>query len=332
MKTYVSRGLWFTLCVGGLWLAGTAAADAAESSSSDSAAPAVVGVTVPLTVAGNGISILGDSMSSGASVIPASVPTESKPVVTVSPDALAGVIRGNRVLVDIVVPVTVAGNAVSVVGDATQSDSAVVTGGPAATPMPVSDGAAADDAVAEVGAGGTGALLNVDAPVVVDGNAISVLGDSSTSGGNAGASAGTGSSGGLMDMGLLDVGLPVVVGGNAISVLGDSVTTGASTGLPTEPATPGESGTPDGPAAPEDPGTVATPGTGSAPGVSARSAGAARTVTASLVRDDVVLMGGTLASTGSDELGLGALAALLGLVGVLALFTAANRRHHHRVR
>ena len=40
----------------------------------------------------------------------------------------------------------------------------------------------------------------------------------------------------------------------------------------------------------------------------------------------------TLASTGSDELGLGAVGALLALLGVMLAFAASNRprRHHTR--
>ena len=65
MNKYVSRGLWFTLCVGGLWLAGTAAANAAETSSGSGGTQAVVGATAPVTISGNAISVLGDSTSSG---------------------------------------------------------------------------------------------------------------------------------------------------------------------------------------------------------------------------------------------------------------------------
>jgi hypothetical protein len=39
-----------------------------------------------------------------------------------------------------------------------------------------------------------------------------------------------------------------------------------------------------------------------------------------------------LASTGSDALGLGAIAALLGLLGTVLLFGAANRERRHRTR
>jgi LPXTG-motif cell wall-anchored protein len=40
----------------------------------------------------------------------------------------------------------------------------------------------------------------------------------------------------------------------------------------------------------------------------------------------------TLASTGSDNLGVGALGALLALLGVLAVFASANRERRHHTR
>src|SRR4051812_40010053 len=125
MNKYVSRGMWFTLCVGGLWLAGTAAANAAETSGSDGVATgdqAVVGVSIPVSLSGNGISVLGDSSSTGST---AATPAAPAPSASISPDSIGGVLSGDQAVVDVSVPVTVAGNAVSVVGDSGSSSSDV---------------------------------------------------------------------------------------------------------------------------------------------------------------------------------------------------------------
>ena len=100
MNTYISRGLWFTLCVGGLWLAGTAAANAAETSGGDGVASgdqAVVGVTVPVSLAGNGVSVLGDASSTGSTAAAPAAP--AAPTATISPDSVDGVLSGDQAVV-----------------------------------------------------------------------------------------------------------------------------------------------------------------------------------------------------------------------------------------
>ena len=124
MNKYVSRGMWFTLCVGGLWLAGTAAANAADNTGADGVATgdqAVVGVTIPVSLAGNGISVLGDSSSTGSTAEAPAAP--AAPSVSIAPDSVSGVLSGDQAVVDVSVPVQVAGNAVSVLGDAGSSGS-----------------------------------------------------------------------------------------------------------------------------------------------------------------------------------------------------------------
>lgn len=125
MNTYISRGLWFTLCVGGLWLAGTAAANAAETTGGGdgvaSGDQAAVGVTVPVSLAGNGISVIGDASSSDSSAAAPAAP--AAPTATIAPDAVGGVLSGDQAAVSVSVPVDVSGNAISVAGDSTSSGS-----------------------------------------------------------------------------------------------------------------------------------------------------------------------------------------------------------------
>src|SRR4051794_11522070 len=239
MNKFVSRGLWFTLCVGGLWLAGTAAANAAETSGSDGVASgdqAVVGVTIPVSLAGNGISILGDSSSTGSTAAAPAAP--AAPSVSISPDSVSGVLSGDQAVVDVSVPVQVAGNAVSVLGDADSAGS--TASAPAA-------GSGAGSSAASPGwegiASGIQAPGAVDVRVTAGGNAISVLGDatstdsaatsSSTGTGSSATSTGTGSDGLLSGIQApIGAAVPVTAGGNAVSVLGDASSTGSTTTAP----------------------------------------------------------------------------------------------------
>ena len=205
----------------------------------------LVDVTLPVTVGGNAISVLGDSASTGTPTeAPAggaadAVPAGSATGTTSGDD---GILGGTQVVPSVGLPVTVGGNAVSVIGDSSSTGSTTapaVGSGIGST----TDGAATsgDDSVA----GGTQVIPTVTTPVTVGGNAISVVGDSASTGTTAGTGTtdtGTGSTGGTTsgDDGILggtqvvpSVGLPVTVGGNAISVVGDSASTGTTTGTGT---------------------------------------------------------------------------------------------------
>ena len=95
------------------------------------------------------------------------------------------------------VPVTVSGNAVSVVGDSRSEDSAVSAGERDAAPVTVGDTSGEDS----VG-GGNQAVADVVAPVTLGGNAVSVVGDSHTEGADTASSGGAGTgSGGDVDLG-----------------------------------------------------------------------------------------------------------------------------------
>jgi hypothetical protein len=85
---------------------------------------AVVPVTAPVTVAGNGISVLGDSTSDGAAtVVPGG--TGTGPAVTTGE---GGVLGGTEVALPVTAPITLGGNAVSVIGDSTTTDPVTVPG------------------------------------------------------------------------------------------------------------------------------------------------------------------------------------------------------------
>ena len=233
MRRTIKRALLGALIGGGIALAGATVANAAETSGEDGTASgtqALIGVTAPITVGGNGISVLGDSSSADAETAtpaPAAVPS----VTTGGTDGLAS---GTQGVVSVAVPVTVGGNAISVLGDSESTDASASAPAPAPA-EPAAPATSGEDSTL----GGSQVVAPVQAPITVGGNAISVLGDSQssdagTTGGTTGA--GTGSATTTGDDGIAGgtqvqapIQAPVTLGGNAISVLGDSQSTDAGT-------------------------------------------------------------------------------------------------------
>ncbi|MFJ4036812.1 chaplin family protein, partial [Microbacterium sp. NPDC090007] len=150
-----------------------------------------------------------------------------------------GLLSGDQGLVSVDLPVTVGGNAVSLIGDSHSEDATTTAPSTAPAPSVTTEGG---DGILS----GNQGLVSVDVPVTVGGNAVSVIGDSSTSdatttgGGSSTGGAGDVSTDGSDSIGggnqaVLPISVPVTVGGNAVSVIGDSeskdaTTTGGSTG------------------------------------------------------------------------------------------------------
>ncbi|MBD8540263.1 DUF320 domain-containing protein, partial [Frigoribacterium sp. CFBP 8751] len=193
MNKYVSRGLMGALFVGGIWALGTTAANAATTTGDDGLLSGTqVGAVVeaPVSALGNAVSVLGDSSSTAvapaapaaAPAAPAAAPAApvapaapAAPVTTTSGDS--GVLSGTQGIVSVDVPVTVGGNAISVLGD-----SAAAAPAPAPAPAaPVASAPATTSGDDSIGSGTQG-LVDVTLPVTVGGNAISVLGDSASTG------------------------------------------------------------------------------------------------------------------------------------------------------
>ncbi|MEO5921674.1 MAG: hypothetical protein ABIQ01_11090 [Pseudolysinimonas sp.] len=234
MNGFIKRGLLTVLVTGGFLALGAGVAYADDttdgSNGTASGSQAVLGINLPITIGGNGISVLGDSSSSGSSNTGSS--GGSPPSVwTGGTNSLLG---GTQGVVDANVPVTIGGNAVSVLGDSS-SEGASFEGESGS-----GDAGYASTSGKDGIAGGTQIVGDVSAPIAVSGNAISVAGDSfsgrsgtasgSSSDGTGGSSAttsGDDSVAGGSQM-LADAGVPVVVGGNAISVIGDSSSEGST--------------------------------------------------------------------------------------------------------
>ncbi|GGB64816.1 hypothetical protein GCM10011314_00010 [Knoellia flava] len=194
------------------------------------------------------------------------------------------------------------------------------------------------------------------APVTAGGNAVSVIGDATSTGSDTSApstggstsqpgTSGDDSTGGGNQVDL-PVAAPVTIGGNAVSVVGDATTEGSTTpsdpttpteptdpgtpGEPTDPGTPGEPTDPGTPGEPTDPGVPTEPGNPADPGDTgdrgddqgaSRSNGPTRTSITTVAADGSM---GELAQTGADVTVLvGSALALLLLGGLLS---GASRR------
>lgn len=278
-----------------------------------SGSQAIVEITVPITVSGDSIAVLGDAESTAVEQPAQSAAAPAPAAADASTSGEDGLLSGTQGLVSVAAPVTVTGNAIAVLGESGVSGTAPAA--PVAAEGSVGDqggeGQATTDGSDSL-LGGAQVLAPVAAPVTVTGNAISLLGESSatsTGGGTGAAPAASGDdllapvTSGLD--GLLGgtqvaapISIPVTVGGNAISVLGESTVT-----EPVPTVDPGPNpGTDPGPLPGTDPG----PNPGSDPG----------TVPAPTVVPAVTATGAdVLATTGTA--GAGALPLILAVFGLL---------------
>jgi hypothetical protein len=235
MNGFIKRGLLTVLVTGGFLALGVGVAHADDTTDGSdgilSGTQALLGLDLPITVGGNAISVLGDSSSSGSSTSAGSGGGSSSSGSTSGNDSLLG---GTQGILGVNAPVTIGGNAVSVIGDSTSEDSSFEgTSGSG-------EGGTATTSGKDGILGGTQIVGDVSAPITVSGNAISVAGDSfsgqsgtvssggsDAAGGPSGTTSGDDSIAGGTQV-LADAGVPVVVGGNAISVIGDSSTEGST--------------------------------------------------------------------------------------------------------
>ncbi len=107
MHAYVRRGLQVALMVGGgiLFFAGQASADEGTTGAHSvlGGNQAAVSVVIPVTVAGNSISGVGDSGTSGSTAAAPATHAPRAPRSTSGEDSVAG---GNQVTVPVTAPVT----------------------------------------------------------------------------------------------------------------------------------------------------------------------------------------------------------------------------------
>ena len=201
MKRLALRALYATLFAGGLTLLGAGVAHASETSGDDgilSGSQVGISIELPVTVGGNAISLIGDSQSSDASTEVMTGGGDADPVAVTSGED--GIGSGTQALIDVSAPVTIGGNAISVIGDSSSSDAETVVA--PAEPAAASDAGSVQTSGEDSILGGTQGLIDLSAPVTVSGNAISVIGDSSSHDARTWvASGGTGDGGDASDLG-----------------------------------------------------------------------------------------------------------------------------------
>jgi LPXTG-motif cell wall-anchored protein len=254
MKKLIVRGLYFGLFVGGLTLLGATAANAADQTSGEdgllSGSQIGAVVDLPIDITGSAISVLGDGSSTDSSVATAEPAVEPQPASEAATPATSGddgIGSGSQAIVDVAIPIDVSGNAISVVGDSS-SDGATTETAPPAEVAAADEGPAATTSGDDAILGGTQGIASVEVPVTIGGNAVSVLGDSSSSDSAvspapasdapASGSASSGSDGSAVTSGedgvasgnqvLPDLFAPITAGGNAIAVAGDATSSGSA--------------------------------------------------------------------------------------------------------
>ena len=239
MRPTMRRGLQIALVLGGAIFC-SAQAQADDTTGLDSVLggnQAVVVIEAPVTVSGNAVSVIGDSSSADSDTSATSGSGHSDGAGTSSTSGEDSVAGGNQVAAPVGAPVTVSGNAVSVIGDSKSSDSeaSVETGSDAdAESESTTSG---EDSIG----GGTQVVSPADITVTVGGNAVSVIGDSHSEGSTTAVTGGGTGTGDASTSGedsllggnqvLAPITAPVTVGGNAVSVIGDSHSEASSTGV-----------------------------------------------------------------------------------------------------
>ena len=193
MHTFIRRALIGTLLAGGITLLGATVANAAETTGEDgllSGNQALVDITAPISVVDNAVSVIGDSTVVNAAPVTAPATTTVAPADAPTTSGEDGIASGNQAVVSVDAPITVSGNAVSVIGDST-----VVNTAPAPAPA-VATTVAPSEGPITTGEGGilsgNQILASVTAPITVSGNAVSGIGDSTVVGGSQGATTGNG--------------------------------------------------------------------------------------------------------------------------------------------
>ncbi|MCX9192780.1 hypothetical protein C3Y87_15435 [Carbonactinospora thermoautotrophica] len=226
MQLFAKRGLVLVTATGSLALSGFGVAFAEANTGSTSSNPGSVGsgnnvnaaVNAPVTVCANGVAVLGfalagDCLATGPRGSASSGSQSSNP---------GSVGSGNNVNAAVNAPVTVCGNAVG--GVIAEGGDCPASSGSGATGATAGSSSQNDDAV------GSGNNVNpvVNAPVLVCGNGVAVLGVALA--GDCGSAGGSGASSGSSSHNPGSVGsgnnvnpvvnAPVLVCGNGVAVLG----------------------------------------------------------------------------------------------------------------
>ena len=133
MNGFMKRGLLTLAVAGGLLAFGATAAQADDGTDGDDSLlgglQGIVGIDLPVTVGGNGISVLGNSSSSGSSTSGAGSSGGASAPSSASTSGSNSLLGGTQGVIGANVPVTVSGNAISVIGDSGSSGSSYAGAG-----------------------------------------------------------------------------------------------------------------------------------------------------------------------------------------------------------
>ena len=253
MHTNMRRAVHTALLTGGIVVAGAMSAHAADDTGILSGLGVEAPVDVSVNLTGLAAGVLGDATATTAAPA-APAPAAPAPAAPVGGGGSEGVASGTAVTAPVSVPVDVSTVAVGVLGDASATSSAPAAA-PAAQPAPA---AAIEQGEADGIATGTAVAAPVHVPVDVDGVALGVLGDASTT--STGGTAPTGSGAPTATVGRDDsegigsgtavaapVHVPIDLDGIALGILGDARTsstgggTAAGSGTPTATTAGGDS-------------------------------------------------------------------------------------------
>lgn len=225
----------------------TPAPDPSGNQSTDGSSSVVGGtqvaapVDIPVEVTGNAVSLLGDATSNTPEVSTPTPPNENT-LVEQSNGGSNGVVSGTQVAAPITIPVDISGNSIALLGSAqTETVDGQATSSGEVVPSQETSGLAGV-------LSGTQAALPVQVPITVSGNAISVLGSSTTEvvvpstqnvevQGPAGSNVTDGSQGVVSGSQVLaPVQVPVSISGNALSVLEDAETSNVDDSSSAQPS------------------------------------------------------------------------------------------------
>ncbi len=186
MRKDMQRGLYGLALATGIFILGTSEATAAETTGEDSIAGGTQAgseLTTPVTVSDNAVTVIGDPTTGSTDSTPGSAGGGTT-AVTDGDNSIAG---GTQITPVITAPLGIQDNAATVIGDPTTGSTDGNTDGGSTGPAPVTDGEGS------LG-GGTQITPVITAPITVEDNAVTVIGDPTTSSGDT-TSGGTGSTG-----------------------------------------------------------------------------------------------------------------------------------------
>ncbi|MHC5557777.1 hypothetical protein [Kocuria sp. U4B] len=180
MRKDIQRGLYGLALATGIFILGTSEATAAETTGEDSIAGGTQAgseLTTPVTVSDNAITLIGDPTTGSTDSTTGSTPGAAGGGTTAVTDGDNSIAGGTQITPVITAPIGIQDNAVTLISDpttgSTDSGEAPTTSGGTSAPTPATTG---EDSIG----GGTQITPVITAPITVEDNAVTVIGDPTT--------------------------------------------------------------------------------------------------------------------------------------------------------